>query len=108
LVPGPITISSVGMGIMTDTEYWVYDGNFNAIPGYGNDDTPPPGGAVQSTLTRFFGAGTYYLAVTAFNLANEQPSPGDDGFVSGTVLDFPNAILSSAAAAGAAVDFTIT
>jgi hypothetical protein len=106
--PGIITISSVGMGHLTDTELWVYDAHLDPIAGYGNDDTPPPVGAAQSTLTRFYAPGVFYLAVSTFNFANEEPSPFDDAFVIGSVLDFPGAALSSLGGPGVAVDFSIT
>jgi hypothetical protein len=101
---GPITITSRGLGHFTDTDLWVYDADGNPIPGWGNDDTPEgqggsPPGHLQSTLTRTFAAGTYYIAVSGYNLANHLPSPPDDGFLDGPVLDHPGVTASSSAPA---------
>jgi hypothetical protein len=83
---GSITISPPP-GVTTDTDFWVYDENFNAIPDYGNDD---PG-----TLTRSFAPGTYYLAYTNFNLANNQPAASGETFLTGAVMDFADVAANS-------------
>ena len=102
-IPGPlnagaITMTSVGQGHSTDTEFWVYDSNFNAIANYGNDEESVAGGGpgvtTQSILTRNYAVGTYYLAVTDHNLANNLASPVDDDFRDGPVLDFPNMLVA--------------
>lgn len=94
---GNVTFSSVGTTgtTQTDTEFWLYDSNLNAIAGAGNDDEPTPGTTFGSTLTRNLAWGTYYLAVSNFNLANNLASPADDRFRGGNVLDFANAIATS-------------
>jgi hypothetical protein len=97
---GTIRITSVNQGHTTDTDLWIYDANFNAIAGYGNDDTPAgPGGvppsSLQSTLVRNYTPGVYYIAISNFNVANNLPSPGDDNFRTGSVVDFPDLILNS-------------
>jgi hypothetical protein len=94
-VEGPITITSVGQGHTTDTDIWVYDSDGNAIPGWGNDDTLGPPSSLQSTLTRTFTPGTYYIAVGGFNLANNLGSPADDNFRTGAVMDFPGVTVTS-------------
>ncbi len=94
LSAGSITISSVDQGHTSDTEFWVYDSDFNAIAGYGNDDAPGSGVMAESTLTRDFASGVYYLAVSDFNLANNLASPPDDDFRDGLVLDFPNMLVA--------------
>jgi hypothetical protein len=94
-VDGPITITAVGQGHSTDTEIWVYDSNGDAIPGWGNDDTIGPPTSLQSTLTRTFTPGTYYIAVGGFNMANNLGSPPDDNFRSGAVVDFEGVTASS-------------
>ena len=104
---GDITITTVGQtgAAQTDSDLWIYDSNLEAIAGAGNDDA---GASTGSTLTRNLGAGTYYLALTNFNLANNQASPTTDGFTDGNVLDFPNAIVNSSATTGLDLGFAIT
>lgn len=93
--PGPVTITTVDQSSpQTDTDLWIYDSNGRAIPDFGNDDafaSPTLG----STLTRTYGSGTYFLALSNFNLANEQASPEDDDFTNGPITDFPGPILNS-------------
>jgi hypothetical protein len=83
---GPITIDR-GLASTMDADFWVYDGDFNAIPTFGNDE--------PNILNRDFYAGTYYLAWTNWNFANDQPAAFDDTYKSGTVIDFPNAALNN-------------
>ncbi|MGQ0628389.1 MAG: choice-of-anchor X domain-containing protein, partial [Phycisphaerales bacterium] len=92
LIPGNIRVapdSATELGI--DTDFWVYDSNFTAIPGFGHDDADAAG------VTRSLTPGTYYIALSSYNLANDQASPADDTFRTGIVLDFPNAVASSSA-----------
>lgn len=107
---GPITISTVGQTTV-DTDLWVYDSAFNAIPTYGNDDESVAGGGtgttLQSLLTRTYAPGTYYLALSNFGVANDQAAALDDDFRSGTVLDFPNAIANSSTTINLDLDFLI-
>lgn len=105
--PGHITLSSVNLGHNTDTDLWVYDGNLNAIAGYGNDDTTDPNTSVQSMLDRVYAPGTYYVAISDYNTANNLASPGDDDFRTGDVLDFPDIIANSSSAAGVNLGFQI-
>ena len=115
LPPGNIVISTIisgpTTGLVTDTDLWVYDSNFNPIPGYGNDDESIAGGgtgtSLQSRLTRSFTPGTYFLAVSRFGLANNQASPADDDFRSGSVLDFPNALACSSPTTPSTIALTI-
>jgi hypothetical protein len=93
---GPLSVSSVGQST-SDTEFWLYDSNFNAIVDAGNDNEPSPGTSTQSRLQRNLPAGTYILAVATANLANNLASPADDRQRSRPVLDFPNAICTSSA-----------
>lgn len=107
LQPGSINLSTLGTTTI-DTDMWVLDSNFNAIPLFGNDDVLSSS-ASQSNLTRTFAAGTYYLAISRFNLAVNEPSPGDDDFRTGSVTDFGGMLLSSSATATAStfdVNFT--
>jgi hypothetical protein len=101
---GAVTVTSVGQGHTTDTEVWVYDSNLDAIPGFGNDDEFGTT-STQSKVTRTMAAGTYYVAITNFAFANNQASPSDDDFRTGTVLDFPNAAANSSTSTGVNVAF---
>jgi hypothetical protein len=99
-VPGEITITQVNQGHTNDGDVWVYDSAFNAIIGYGNDGASTNGGAPTNSfapvhLRRNYEPGVYYIAMTNFNLANDQGSPCDDNYRSGTILDFPDSVLSS-------------
>ena len=105
--PGTITITTQGQGHTTDTELWVYDGNLHAIPTYGNDDATPAAG-LQSKLTRTYAAGTYYLAISTYNMANDQVAASDDNFDLGSLLDFPDAITDSVTTANQVVNFAVT
>jgi len=89
--PGTITLTSVGEtgASQTDTEFWVYDSSFNALPGFGNDNASA---SVGSTLVREFAPGIYYVAVSDRHLANDLISPADDNLRDGKVLDFPGVI----------------
>ena len=98
LPPGNIRISTVGLTTV-DTDMWVYDSNFNAIAGAGNDDesvaSGGTGASLQSRFSRNYLPGTYYLAISRYNLANNQASATDDDFRTGAVLDFPDAVLGT-------------
>lgn len=104
---GSITITTENQGHTNDTEVWIYDGNLDAIYGWGNDDILGSASS-RSLLTRCFAPGTYYLAVSNYNFANNLPSPADDDFRSGTVLDFPNAATNSNSTSAANLAFAIT
>jgi hypothetical protein len=92
-MPGQITITTEIPGQTTDTDFWVYDANLNAIPGYGNDDTPIgfPGAGVnfESTLQAVYAPGTYFIAMTNYQYGNNQAAAPND-FQTGNVVDFPD------------------
>ncbi|QOJ13322.1 MAG: hypothetical protein HRU75_01145 [Planctomycetia bacterium] len=104
---GPITISTVGQGHSTDTDLWVYDSQFNPIVDFGNDDEPA-GSTLQSRLTRTFAPGTYFLAISNFNVANSLASPADDDFRSGAVTDFAGVAVNSSVSAPLTINVQIT
>lgn len=113
-VPGLITMNWNGQGHTTDTDIWVYDGNFNAIVGSGDDDSsaalagaPIATTSLQSWLARNYAVGTYYIAVSNFQTFNNQASPSDDNFRTGTMLDFANVIGNSSTSTTALMNFTI-
>lgn len=103
--PGSIRLNTIGAGI--DTDMWIYDSNFNPIALYGNDDSSVSTSLSTSDLTRNFAPGTYYVAVSRYNLAHNLASPGDDDFRTGGVLDFGGSVLGSSSTATAAT-FNLT
>jgi len=104
---GPVTITTVGQ-TTTDTDFWVYDSNFNAIPQWGNDDEGPSGPTLQSRIIRDMTPGTYFLAITNYNFANNQPSNApDEDFRTGIVLDFPDVCTNSSTTTGGNLTFRI-
>jgi len=111
--PGTISMNWLGQGHSTDTDMWVYDSNFNAIRGYGNDDEDPMGGSpgtgatLQSYLSRQYLPGIYYIAVSNWNMANSMGSPSDDGYRSGQMAEFPDMVLNSSTSTGLNLTFTI-
>jgi hypothetical protein len=114
--PGQIAITTFGQGHTSDTDMWVYDSGFNAIRGYGNDDEAPnaisggpgTGGTLQSFFSRMYAPGTYYLAISNFNLSNNQPSPSDDDFRTGSLLDYPDIVVNSSTTTNVNLTFRIT
>jgi hypothetical protein len=108
---GPVYISTIGQTTL-DTDMWLYDSNFIPIVDAGNDHESTAGGGAgtttQSRLQRNLPAGTYYLAISRANLANNLAAPADDRSRSGNVMDFPNALLTSSASSGTSdLDFEI-
>lgn len=92
---GLITITSVGQSApQTDTDLWVYDSARTAIVDAGNDDEFGTA-SLGSVLTRTYVPGTFYLAISNFNIANNLGSPADDDFRTGIVTDFPGVIANS-------------
>jgi hypothetical protein len=63
---------------------------------------------VQGHLIRNYGPGTYYLAMSNFHLSNDQGSPSDDDFRTGTMLDFPNILANSSTTVNLNVAFAFT
>ncbi len=85
---GSVTIDRAASN-SNDTDFWVYGSDLRPIPFAGRDDGSP-----SSILTLTLAPGTYYLALSSYNLANNQPSgPGETFF--GPVLEFPDAVANS-------------
>lgn len=114
---GTIIIKTFGEGHTSDTDLWIYDGGLNAITGWGNDDEAAAaisgvpgalGTTLQSAISRDYPPGTYYLAISNYNLVNSSPSPSDDDYRTGTLLDLPGAILNSATTANVNISFSIS
>lgn len=94
LLAGPVTLDAQVSVDVTDGEFWIYDADFQPIPGFANDDSTNLI-ASKPRLTRSFAPGTYYVAYADANLANHQPSPPDDLNRNRPVLDFAGAVVSS-------------
>ncbi|MFO0832871.1 MAG: choice-of-anchor X domain-containing protein [Phycisphaerales bacterium] len=91
VVEGSVTIKiTPGAADTTwDSDFWVYDSNFNAIVDFGHDDADATG------VTRTMTAGTYYVAMGVYNTCNNLGSPADDTFRTGAVMDFPNSVVNT-------------
>lgn len=87
-----------------DSEFWIYDANFNPLETNVPAGSGPAGAdenivagvpaGVLSSARRTLTPGVYYVAVGAYQFGNHLPSPGGD-FQSGQVTDFPNVVVSS-------------
>lgn len=113
--PGQIAMNWNGQGHTTDTDMAVYDANFNEIPGYNNDDSsfalsgaPIATTSLQSWLSRSYAPGTYYIALSNFQLVTASPSPSDDNFRTGNLFENNDLILNSSTTTGLNMAFTIS
>jgi hypothetical protein len=103
--PGSVTVTSVGQGHTSDTDFWVYDANLDPVAGFGNDDTA---GDLQSAATAVIPAGNYYVAMSNFNIANNQASPASEENTFNTfVTDNAGLIASSSSSSALNVSFAI-
>ncbi|MBX9736228.1 MAG: hypothetical protein K2X32_04820 [Phycisphaerales bacterium] len=102
---GPVTFTTIGQGHSNDTDMWLYNSSFNAIVGAGNDDesvaSGGTGATLQSRFTRSLAPGTYTLALSTFNLANNLASPTDEDTPTANCVDFANALVESSPTATA-------
>jgi hypothetical protein len=103
--PGSIFFTTRGFTDTIDTDFWIYDSNFNAIPGYGADDISTS--VFQGTLNRNFAPGTYYIAISDFNLVNNQFLPNTDGNEFGWVVEQPGYVFNHTSASGDPLDMRI-
>jgi hypothetical protein len=102
----------------TDTEVYLYDSNFNTMGSWNNDDYFPLSGThpFHSELHLNLAPGTYYLAISQFNLANSHiADPLFENGPNDSILDFPNGLVASSAtithgspAVPVSLDFSIT
>jgi hypothetical protein len=104
--PGSLTITAVGQGHSTDTDFWVFDSNLNPIPDFGNDDQLGVG-VGPGQVTRAVSSGTFYVAMSNYNLATNLATPSDDNWRTGPVLDFPNLVTQSSTSTGLNVSFAL-
>jgi hypothetical protein len=109
---GVVTITTVGQGHTTNTAMWIFDSNFNSIPGAGNDDVPDPLAhtVLQSTVTREFATpGDYYLALSVSQLMvdRECPAPPADRQPNSAVAD-PGTVQCTSNAVNVNCAFAIT
>ncbi|MGD9789777.1 MAG: GC-type dockerin domain-anchored protein [Phycisphaerales bacterium] len=104
---GSITITTQGQAHNSDSDFWIYDGNLNPIPGLGIDDAPGVTGG-PGTVTGTFAQGEYYLALSNYNFMNNQASTyPTEGFADGSVLDFADIAANSSSSTGMNLAFAI-
>jgi hypothetical protein len=107
--PGMVVISTYQQGHSTDTEIYLYDSSLNPVP-LGHNDGTVISGIGNSILTMpNLPAGTYYVAVSNYNTANNQSDANpDDPYQSDPLLDFPNAMSNSSTTTNLNVTFSVT
>ena len=106
-LPGSITIDCTPQ-TSADTEMWLYDGAFNPIAG---SDEPglTPLTARPAKITETLAAGTYTVAVSNWNTANNLPlNPLNDIAGADTVLDFPNSLANNSTGVSVNCSFQIS
>ena len=97
LEAGPVTITTAG-ATTVDTDMILLDTNLNPVPDALNDDISATN--FQSTIDTTLAAGTYYVAISNYNLANDQASPASDGFRGGIVVDNPGVFVNTSGTTG--------
>jgi hypothetical protein len=100
----PVIVSTVGQTTF-DTEIQLYDAALNLV---GQNDNSAAG-VQQSTITATLAPGTYYVAVSSFELCTSQVNPpGTEFWQGGWLMDFPDCVvLSDASLATADWDFQV-
>lgn len=106
-IEGSLVFSTVGQGHKTNTDMWLYSADFQPLSSGGNDNRSSPL-SMQSFLQRPLSPGTYYLAISASNLANDQASPVDDGDRNQNVVDFPDVVVGGSDAPSVPLNFAIS
>ncbi len=105
--PGTITVTSAG-STTADTEIYLYDGSLNPVA-LGHNDDLTGGIAGPSTVSLSLAAGTYYVAISNYNTANNQ---GDlnpaEAFQTGTLLDFPDVVANQSTSLTTNCNFTVS
>jgi len=89
----------------------LYDSSLHPLvtaEGNCNNDDVRCSSLTQSLLARTLSSGTYYLAVGGFNLCSDQTSPGDDDYVVGDLMPFPDSLACSNPVVGQNRTFSIT
>src|SRR5262249_39329696 len=109
LTAGNIKIAR-GTGNTQAVDMWLYDSQLNAIP----DDGYSAGlGSQANSMTVPLANGTYYLAVSKVNLANNLNSPAvtpnnPSNSRTGIVLDFPDIVTASNTTLNVSLPMTFT
>jgi hypothetical protein len=100
--PGSYEFTNTGISSTQDTEVFIYDATTGTpVAGALNDDfldgsvTQTGGSSLNSRLVRNLLPGTYWIAISNFNTADNQLSPADEGTATGTYLDFPGVLTNS-------------
>jgi hypothetical protein len=107
-LPGNVTVTTFAQGHTTDTEIYVYDGNLSPVP-LGHNDDLLGGTASSSTVTISLAAGTYYVAISNYNTANNQSDQNPtEEWKDGPVLDFPNVVANGNLTTAVNVAFSVS
>lgn len=101
--PGPITITATNASV--DTDLWVYNCDFGAIAGRGNDDAFVLNGRAQ--ISANYVNSRYIIAITNGNLANSEASPASDLQRSVPVADFRGVFVADDPSAASDLSLTI-
>jgi hypothetical protein len=109
---GSITMRTTSQTI-ANTDIILLDKNFDTVmsaegAATNDDEHCNPGTTLQSRLMRTLTPGVYYLGVGSSNSCNNLVSPTDDDNLTGPLLDFPDAFITSPIAGGQDRDFEIT
>ena len=102
LLPGDITITRNSTH-RNALDLLIYDGNFQPVT-----DGALEMSATVTSVTRNLSPGTYYIAVSNVNTANDQPAPFDSGVRTGNVMDFPGVVANSSTTTLADTSLAIT
>ncbi|MCA3005010.1 MAG: hypothetical protein LW650_10995 [Planctomycetaceae bacterium] len=102
LLPGDITIARNSTH-RNALDLLIYDGNFQPVT-----DGALEMSATVTSVTRNLSPGTYYIAVSNVNTANDQPAPFDSGVRTGNVMDFPGVVANSSTTTLADTSLAIT
>lgn len=110
--PGQFELTNTGISSTQDTEVFIYDATTGTpVAGALNDDfldgsvTQTGGSTLNSRLVRNLGIGTYWIAISNFNTADNQLSPADEGTATATYLDFAGAMTNSSTTVLASIPF---
>jgi hypothetical protein len=115
---GQFTFTNLGLNSTQDTEVFIYNSNFQPVPGALNDDAldtanggppiPPGSSTLNSFLQLNLDPGTYYVLISNFNTGDNQASPASEGTASGNVMDFAGAMANASTTVLASIPFRIS
>ena len=104
---GIVTISTAGQGHTTDTEIILYNGEFFPVAGGRNDDAGGTSGN-RSTISPLLGPGTYFLAISDTNTADDQPNLLGDFAPARPVTDYRGVLVNSSTSSNLPLNYSIS